>query len=105
MCADCDCDCISKEVNACSGTCCQNVTKVVGVVMVGGGGTAFTEPAALTAEWELKLDAPLKTPYDGVWCDDFASLQSLMALCSDEKCICKPVWQDNVCVSYTNNVC
>ena len=27
------------------------------------GGTAFAELAALTSEWSLKLDAPLKTPH------------------------------------------
>ena len=27
------------------------------------GGTAFAEPAALTPEWLLKLDAPFKTPH------------------------------------------
>ena len=28
-----------------------------------GGGALFAEPAALTPEWSLKLDAPLKTPH------------------------------------------
>ena len=64
---DVDCDCISKEVRRCTGSCCNSVTKAVGVVMVLGsedaGGTAFAEPAALTPEWSLKLDAPLKTPH------------------------------------------
>ena len=61
-----DCECISKKVTTCTGRCCQVVTKAVGVVMVLGGGesegTAFAELAALTASWELKLDAPWKTP-------------------------------------------
>ena len=51
----------------CTGSCCNSVTKAVGVVMVLGseeaGGTPFAEPAALTPEWSLKLDAPLKTPH------------------------------------------
>ena len=29
-----DCDCMTKELRICTGSCCNNVTKVVGVVMV-----------------------------------------------------------------------
>ena len=62
-----DRDCITKKVRICTGSCCNSVTKVVGVVMVLGSeelvGTAFAEPAALTSEWSLKLDAPLTTPH------------------------------------------
>ena len=61
-----DCDCISKHVAKCKGAYCNPVTKAVGVVMILGEGdsegTAFAEPAALTPSWELKLDAPLKSP-------------------------------------------
>ena len=43
------------------------MTKAVGLVMVlaseEAGGTAFAEPASLTPEWSLKLDAPLKRPH------------------------------------------
>ena len=64
---DVDYECISKDVHICTGSYCNSVTKAVGVVMVLGseeaGETAFAEPAALTPEWSLKLDAPLKTPH------------------------------------------
>ena len=63
---DVDCGCISKHVAKCTGACCNLVTKAVGVVMILGEGdsegTAFAEPAAVTPSWELKLDAPLKSP-------------------------------------------
>ena len=58
----------AKKVHQCTSSCYNSVTKAVGVVMVLGsqeaeGGTAFAEPAALTLEWSLKLDAPPKTPH------------------------------------------
>ena len=43
------------EVLQCTGKCCTKVTKAVGVLPGGKAATAFAEPAALTADWELKL--------------------------------------------------
>ena len=59
------CECIGPGVPACLGQCCGRVCKAMGMVFVKdetGAGMAFTEPAALTAGWELRLAEPLLSP-------------------------------------------
>ena len=56
------CECIGPDVPQCLGQCCGWACKAMGMVFVkdeNGEGMSFTEPAALTAEWKLRLAEPL----------------------------------------------